>query len=311
MFTARDQAYSRHMGDPDAESNGGAGPPVAFPASLSPSRANDFLTCPLMYRLRNIDRLPELPSPAAIRGSLVHRALEWLYTEPPSARTPATAQALLIRAWGELREHDPDAAGVLASDSVSAFDPTAPDQVTTEILAATTPLLEGYFALENPARLEPHAREMAVSAQLEDGLTIRGFVDRVDRTPDGDIRIVDYKTGRSPRAGFETKAMFQMRFYALTWWRMTREVPRLLMLLYLGDQQALTYAPAVDDLVATERKVIAIRDAISTSAATGTFAAKPSRLCDWCSYQALCPAKGGMTPPMPALPTSPAARRSP
>jgi len=42
---------------------------VALPApgigSLSPSRASDFKTCPLLYRFRSIDRLPEPPSPAA------------------------------------------------------------------------------------------------------------------------------------------------------------------------------------------------------------------------------------------------------
>ena len=271
----------------------------AFPSSLSPSRANDFLTCPLMYRLRNIDRLPEIPSAAAIRGSLVHRALEWLFSEPAELRTLDTAGTLIQRAWEELCEQDPESAAVLAEDCSAQSPDATPAGL---VLASATPLLEGYFALENPRRLEPHARELPVSAQIGQGLTIRGYVDRVDRTASGDVRIVDYKTGKSPRSGFESKAMFQMRFYALAWWRMTNEIPRMLKLLYLGNQQSLTYAPQPDDLASTERKILAIRQAISTSAATGEFAAKPSRLCDWCSFQALCPAKGGITPPMPELP---------
>ncbi|MEU0066766.1 PD-(D/E)XK nuclease family protein, partial [Streptomyces albidoflavus] len=48
------------------------------PVSLSPSRASDFMQCPLLYRFRVIDRLPEKPSPAATRGTLVHAVLERL-----------------------------------------------------------------------------------------------------------------------------------------------------------------------------------------------------------------------------------------
>ena len=290
---------------------GEAGEEVLFPASLSPSRTNDFLTCPLMYRLRNIDRLPEMPSPAAVRGSLVHRALEWLYSEPAASRTPETAARLILRAWEELCAQDPESARVLAEDSGAALIGVTSRESAELVRDSTKPLLDGYFALENPGRLEPHARELAVSADVGQGLTIRGYVDRVDRTPAGDVRIVDYKTGKAPRAGFETKAMFQMRFYALTWWRMTHEIPRMLMLLYLGNRQALTYAPELDDLQATERKIFAIRRAIHSAATTGVFEAKPSRLCDWCSFQSLCPAKGGMTPPMPPLPMVALDRRVP
>jgi putative RecB family exonuclease len=49
--------------------------PRSRPA-LSPSRASDFKQCPLLYRFRAIDRLPEPPSTAQVRGSVVHAALE-------------------------------------------------------------------------------------------------------------------------------------------------------------------------------------------------------------------------------------------
>ena len=44
-------------------------------AALSPSRAADFMVCPLLYRFRVIDRLPSPPSHAAARGTLVHAVL--------------------------------------------------------------------------------------------------------------------------------------------------------------------------------------------------------------------------------------------
>ena len=270
-----------------------AAPIPPFPASLSPSRASDFMTCPLLFRFRSIDRLPEEPSAAAVRGTLVHRALETLFDLPAAERTVDAASGLVTRAFEEMEREEPEAADTMRSgpDGEPALDVAG--------------LLDSYFALEDPRRLEPHARELAVSAQLTESFEVRGFIDRVDRTPDGRIRIVDYKTGRSPGPGYETKAMFQMRFYALAWWRMTGDVPRLLQLMYLGNGELLRYEPNEDDLTATERKVLALRDAISRAADAGTFDPSPSRLCDWCSHRAVCPAWDGTPPPLPERSTWP------
>ncbi len=266
---------------------------LPFPTSLSPSRAADFMTCPLLFRFRSIDRLPEEPSVAAVRGTLVHRALETLFDLPAPERTVASATALVGRALDELTESDPASAAVLRSEPDGGFEGDA------------ALLLETYFGLEDPSRLEPHAREIGVSAQLAESFEIRGFIDRVDMTPGGHIRIVDYKTGRSPKAGFETKAMFQMRFYALVWWRMTGQVPVRLQLMYLGNGEVLRYEPDEADLLHTERKVLALRDAIAGAADAAQFAATPSRLCDWCSHRDRCPAWGGTPPPLPPRDTWP------
>jgi putative RecB family exonuclease len=175
--------------------------------SLSPSRAADFKTCPLLYRFRCLDRLPEPPSPAAAREELVEIVL--------------------------------------------------------------------------------------------DGLRLRGYVDRLDVSPAGDIRVVDYKTGTTPREAFEAKALFQMKFYALVLWRTRGVVPRQLRLMYLADTDTLSYAPDADELVRFERTLKAIWAAIERATQTGDFRPSPSRLCDWCDHQALCPAKGGTPPPFP------------
>ena len=96
--------------------------------------------------------------------------------------------------------------------------------------------------------------------------------------------------------------MFQMRFYALVLWRLHGRVPRLLQLLYLGSGEVLRYEPDEADLLATERKVAALWAAIERATETGDWRPSPSRLCDWCDHQALCPAFGGTPPPLPLLP---------
>src|ERR1700761_1366737 len=68
-----------------------AGTSPGRPPALSPSRASDFTTCPLLYRFRVIDRIPEPPTTATARGTLVHAVLERLFDRPAAERTPAAA----------------------------------------------------------------------------------------------------------------------------------------------------------------------------------------------------------------------------
>src|SRR3546814_11046048 len=75
--------------------------------ALSPSRAGDFMTCPLLYRYRTIDRFPEEPSADAIRGTLVHKVLEDLFDLPAAERTPQRAAGMLSPAWEALVEAEP------------------------------------------------------------------------------------------------------------------------------------------------------------------------------------------------------------
>lgn len=277
--------------------------PPAIVGSLSPSRASDFKTCPLLYRFRSIDRLPETPTRDAVRGTVVHAVLEHLYDLPAGARTVTAAQDSVTPTWRELVAEQPELAQL--------FD-AADEQELAEWLDSARRLVANYFELEDPNRLEPAAREEYVEVVL-DGLRLRGYIDRLDISPAGDIRIVDYKTGSIPREAFEAKALFQMKFYALVLWRTRGVVPRQLRLMYLRDTDTLSYSPEAEELARFEKTLHAIWDAIAQASLTGDFRPSPSRLCDWCSYHAACPAKGGTPPPFPrgalASATDPASSR--
>ncbi len=260
--------------------------------SLSPSRASDFMTCPLLYRFRVIDKLPQAPSVDAVRGSVVHKVLENLFDLPASDRTTDRANSLLGPAWESLLDEAPELAEMFGADTV--------DLVTW--LDQCRSLLSRYFTLEDPQCLEPAEREVHVATQLTSGLTLHGYIDRVDVAPTGDLRIVDYKTGRSPAEHFEAKALFQMRFYALVVWRTRGVIPRMLQLVYLGNGEMLRYEPDERELLATERKVEALWKAIERAMANGDWRPRRSVLCGWCDHQALCPEWGGTPPPLPELP---------
>ncbi|NED05104.1 DUF2800 domain-containing protein [Streptomyces sp. SID6648] len=271
--------------------------PPQPPSSLSPSRASDFMQCPLLYRFRVIDKLPEKPSEAATRGTLVHAVLERLFDAPAADRTAPRARALIPGQWDRLLESKPELSDLFAGD--------AEGERLTRWLGEAERLVDRWFSLEDPTRLEPAEREMFVETELESGLRLRGVIDRVDIAPSGEVRIVDYKTGKAPRPEYSDGPLFQMTFYALVIWRLKGVVPRRLQLVYLGSGDVMTYDPVVADLERVERKLLALWDAIRLATETGDWRPRPTKLCGWCDHQAVCPEFGG-TPPVYPLSVRPA-----
>jgi putative RecB family exonuclease len=261
--------------------------------ALSPSRAADFKQCPLLYRFRAIDRLPEPSSTAQVRGSVVHAALEQLYGLPAESRGPETAISLVEPAWEQVITAEPGRVGEL--DSIQR----------TQVLQEARALLSGYYRLEDPTRFDPQCCEQRVEVELADGTLLRGFIDRIDVAATGELRVVDYKTGKAPpeaRALAEFKAMFQMKFYAVALLRTRGVPPTRLRLIYLADGQVLDYSPELDELLRFEKTLMAIWRAIQSAGVTGDFRPSRSRLCDWCPHHEHCPLFGGTPPPYPGWP---------
>src|SRR6185437_6287961 len=86
------------------------------------------------------------------------------------------------------------------------FDLPAPGRT----MAAATELVEPQWGEMLADDAEPAEREVLVETSLPSGIRLKGFVDRLDRAVDGRLRVVDYKTGKSPREEFEGKALFQL-----------------------------------------------------------------------------------------------------
>ncbi|AQT71737.1 MULTISPECIES: RecB family exonuclease [Streptomyces] len=279
-----------------------ASPSAVAPSSLSPSRASDFMQCPLLYRFRVIDKLPEKPSAAATRGTLVHAVLERLFDHPAQERTALRAKGLVPGQWDRLLESRPELAELFPEGDEGV--------ALARWLTEAEALVERWFTLEDPTRLEPVEREFFVETELESGLRLRGIIDRVDVAPTGEVRIVDYKTGKAPRPEYAEGALFQMKFYALVVWRLKRVVPRRLQLVYLGSGDVLTYDPVVADLERVERKLLALWEAIGEATVSGEWRPRPTKLCGWCDHQASCPEFGG-TPPVYPLPVVPRPAGSP
>jgi putative RecB family exonuclease len=267
--------------------------------SLSPSAA-DFKTCPLLYRFRTIDRIPVSRRRSTKPGARWFARCWKLFDLPRrSAHHPLAGRGHGGATWDRLREDQP----LLAE----LFGEQTPD----DFVASTVDLLAGYFSVEDPTRLEPAERESLVEAVVDDHLLIRGYIDRLDVSPGGDLRVVDYKTGGAPREAFEARALFQLKFYALVLWRTRGVVPKQLRLLYLKDAEVCDYSPDADELARFERTLVALWRAIDRATQERDFRPQPGRLCDWCSHQSRCPAFGGTPPPFPEPVPVPRAARNP
>jgi len=243
---------------------------------LSPSRMNDFTNCPQLYKYRAVDQLPEPPSIDAERGKLIHSVLEDLFELPAASRTFESAIELMPQKWAEQLDGKPELAA-LVLDQKEWFD-------------RVQALLTNYFSLEKPSTFESTYREVHLERNISDEIYLHGYVDRLDIAPTGEVRIVDYKSGKSPKPGWEEKALFQLRVYALLYWKNEGVLPRLLQLIYLGDSRVVKSEPTEAQLKSTEKILNNIGAEILTALEKNDFPTKKSRLCDWCFFKAICPA---------------------
>ena len=254
---------------------------LAVPTSLSPSKVSAFKSCALAFRFSVIDRLPEPPSPAAVKGTLVHRALERLFCATPPERTLSSALAGLAAAFEEARGGDAE---------YQALGLDADDEAT--LVADAEDLVRRYFQLEDPTAVRPIGLELMLEAQLG-GVRLRGIIDRLDLDADGELVVTDYKTGRVPSPRFEQGRFGGVHFYALLCESMLGRRPARVQLLYLSEAVAIVATPSEQSVRGLERRVAALWQAVERACTHDDFRPHPGPLCGWCAFRSYCPAFGG------------------
>lgn len=262
------------------------------PRSLSPSKTESFTSCPLAFRFSAVDRLPEPPTVHTALGTLVHRALERLFWHHPAGRrSPEAAAEELASAWAELVT-EPDIADLGLDEAGAA---------TLRADAAT--LVERYFSLEDPDRVRAVGTELTMEADVE-GVRLRGIIDRLDIDPDGQLVVVDYKTGRVPPERAERTRLAGVQFYALLCQHVLGRRPARVRLLYLRGPLSIEAQPTEQGIAGVARRTTAVWQAIERACATEDFRPRPSALCNWCAFRPQCPAHGASPGPSPDMVTS-------
>jgi putative RecB family exonuclease len=250
------------------------------PTGLSPSRVSSFQDCALAFRFSAIDHLPEPSSLPAVRGTLVHAALERLFALDPAERTRGRAATCLDEAHVALRD-DAEYVGLELDD-----------EHDEAMHLRAQELLDNYFRLEDPTTITPIGIELRLAAPLGD-LELRGIIDRLELDADGGLVVTDYKTGAAPRQQFEQGRLGGVHFYSFLCEELFGVRPAKVQLLYLADPVAIVAEPSDQASRALRRKLTAVWAAIERSCEREDFRPRPSKLCDWCAFQQHCPAFGG------------------
>ena len=252
----------------------------AVPTSLSPSRVEAFTNCPLAFRFASIERLPEAPSVHATKGSLVHRALELLFTRPATERTPDAAGVDLDRAIAEFLV-DPEFTLLgLDEGAAAAFFDDARS------------LVDAYFRVEDPTQVHDIGLELRLEAQVGD-LTLRGIIDRLDLTADGELVVTDYKTGRTPGVHHEQSRLGGVHFYSFLCESVLGRRPAAIRLVYLRSGEVITATPTERSVRFITTRTAAVWKAVEKACLTDDFRPRQSSLCGSCSFQRWCPVFGG------------------
>jgi putative RecB family exonuclease len=255
---------------------------MAFPVppSLSPSKVSSFTDCALAFRFSAIDRLPEPPTAAATKGTLVHAALERLHLLAPADRTPDAALTCLDQAAVDLRD-DPEYVGLeLTDEQAATFHAEAAD------------LVRNYFRLEDPSTVQAIGLELKVEAEV-DGIRLRGIIDRLELDADGELVVTDYKSGAAPSTQYERKRLSGVHIYSLLCEQLLGRRPRTVQLLYLKAPLAIITHPTDRSTRGTRRTLGAVWQAVERACEREDFRPRPSHLCNYCSFQAYCPSFGG------------------
>lgn len=254
---------------------------LPLPSTLSPSKVSTFRDCALAFRFGAIDRLPEPPSVPACKGTFVHRVLELLFCEAPADRTPEAAEAAFRIARDEYVETD-DFVGL-------ALDDLAHDA----FFADAQGMVDRYFGVEDPTLVNAVGLELMMEARVGD-VRVRGIIDRLDLTPDGQLIVTDYKTGRVPSAFQEQQRLQGVHFYSLLCEEVLGQRPAAVQLMYLSKKPEIIVAtPSQQSTNALRKRVSAIWTAIERACELDNFRPQPGPTCNWCSFQQYCPAFGG------------------
>jgi putative RecB family exonuclease len=244
---------------------------------VTPAKLSTWTSCPRRFRMTYLDR-PSPPRGGAwahnTLGAVVHNALKALFDLPPDRRTPDQAVALLNRQWKSEGFRDVDQAAEYRTRAQGWIH----DYVTS---------LDVDF--------EPLGVERWVSSPTE-RIVAEGRVDRIDYR-DGELVIVDYKTGRHVLTSDDARGSQALALYALAARRTLRKPCRRVELHHLPSGSIAEWEHTEESLARHVRRAEEAADEIDLATETlkaggdqeVLFPPVTGRQCQWCDFRRSCP----------------------
>ncbi|MGH9019574.1 MAG: RecB family exonuclease [Acidimicrobiales bacterium] len=256
----------------------------ALPAYLSPSRLQDFRACPRRFQHSAIERVRQPATYATAKGRLVHHVFEHLFALDAAERTIDAARGLVA-----------DAVVAVLSDDVRE-EISCDETMLARLLSETEAILVTYFAMEDPGSVSAEGVELRLTAQV-DGVPLLGILDRLDRDAEGNLVVVDYKTGSLPNRKYDSMTFANAELYAALCEAGLGERPTLIRLLYVAHGESIERRVTDPVLRARREAAAAAWQRILRYYAEGEFPATPSAsTCRFCAYRDRCRAAGVAVP---------------
>lgn len=252
---------------------------IGMPTPLyaaSPSKLLAWLDCPRRYRMQYLDR--PRPQARAQRahtsvGIATHNALRDFWDLPTGQRTPAGVAELVRQSWIDVGFRDPEQSMAWR----------------LRVREAVVDYLRGIDRDRQPVGLE-----RSVSLKTE-ALALTGRVDRLDDR-DGELVVVDYKTGRQVPTDDDARTSLPLALYAAAVSRMFRRpclrvelhhVPTARVVAHDHTPESLQRKVAEAESIASDLRR-ADAEFLEQGVESRSFAPRPSALCGWCDYRAHC-----------------------
>lgn len=255
-----------------------------LPKSLSPSRLADFQACPRRYQHASVERISQPATYATAKGRFAHYVFEHLFLEPEEERTIERARSFV----------DPAIDVILTAEvrQEIAMDTAMLKRMLEEIEA----IIVKYFDMEDPRTVNTEGIELRLGVNVDD-TPLFGILDRLDRDGEGNLVIVDYKTGSLPNRNYDSATFANAELYAALCREKLGETPTKIRLLYVAHGE--TLERTVTDVVVRARTQSAVSawERIKRYYSDGDFPATPStNTCRFCAYKDLCRADGVPVP---------------
>ncbi len=235
--------------------------------SLSASDLTLYLTCPLKYKFARVFGIPQEPTINQRFGILIHNVLERFHKEPPQSEEDGLPQLNRLFETGWRRT------GFGSTDDELQFRDRAREA------------LRLYWQRERVAEGEPVWLERKFDFKVGEH-HVRGRVDRVDRLPDGDYELIDYKTGER-KSEAELESDLQLALYRLAAREAWDVEAASGSYYYVLDADKVVAPTKPDDAERVERTVLQVGEGVLGQ----DFEPRPSStVCAWCDYRLICPA---------------------
>ena len=243
-------------------------PPVLERVHLSASAIETYEACALKFRLGRIDGIPQTANkPELVFGNIIHSVLQ-RYHEHGKDQSLGRILRLLNEEWKE-----------------NSFDYQVREEKFKE---QGIEMLTRYQS--NVSINPPFVVRTEEQFTFDIGpITIRGAIDRIDKTSEG-ISILDYKTSKTSSSA---KSNLQLAVYSMYLEQLEDDeiggLPESSILYFLRDEEepVRDHSFTSEEIAKTKEKILAVAAGIRKR----EFSTNKGKHCDWCDYKNLiCPA---------------------